>query len=307
MIDYEVIFERKQHHLTTPQKRNRRLCFGNESIIKAIKNQDPTHDLFITKYADDNIVQCIILDYDNKENPELAFKDARKLRRWTNRKGLNTVIVKSGSKGYHCYIQTVPRAFGNDEHPSPVSEKLHFQKYVEFIIGLDDGMEYPCLDLQNLSAGLRGNIRVIGSIHPKTGERCRIVEGEFLDFIEPTSFEWDCFQVSQRWAKTHEEQEVRREREAIKKVLNEYGVDPVADNDLRTLMPSLFGGEWKAYEKGYIMMQCPFHSDSHPSMKIWKEFYYCLGCGETGNWWTLRKKGYVDFEKEELIRVGKHG
>ena len=35
MIDYELIYERKQHYLTIPQDNNRKLCFGNESITKA--------------------------------------------------------------------------------------------------------------------------------------------------------------------------------------------------------------------------------------------------------------------------------
>ena len=70
MIDYELIYERKQHYLTIPQDQNRKLCFGNESIIKAIKNQKQGTDLFITKYAEDNIVSCIILDFDDKQNPQ---------------------------------------------------------------------------------------------------------------------------------------------------------------------------------------------------------------------------------------------
>ena len=35
MIDYELIYERKQHYLTVPQYSDRKLCFGNESIVKA--------------------------------------------------------------------------------------------------------------------------------------------------------------------------------------------------------------------------------------------------------------------------------
>ena len=50
------------------------------------------------------------------------------------------------------------------------------------------------------------------------------------------------------------------------------------------------------------MCRCPFHNDNNPSMKVKREFYYCLGCGATGNWWTLKKLGVVDFD---YIRVGK--
>ncbi len=31
------------------------------------------------------------------------------------------------------------------------------------------------------------------------------------------------------------------------------------------------------------MVCCPFHSDSHPSMKLNDNYYYCFGCGVTGD------------------------
>ena len=93
---------------------------------------------------------------------------------------------------------------------------------------------------------------------------------------------------------------------AIEKLFPNIFQNIVVENDLRTLMPSIYGGEYKTFKKGYIMMQCPFHNDSNPSMIVKKEFYYCKACGEKGNWWNLREKGVVDFEDEEYIRVGKN-
>lgn len=31
------------------------------------------------------------------------------------------------------------------------------------------------------------------------------------------------------------------------------------------------------------MICCPFHNDRHPSMKLNKEYFYCFGCGATGD------------------------
>ena len=67
-------------------------------------------------------------------------------------------------------------------------------------------------------------------------------------------------------------------------------------------MPSIYGGKTKTFSD-YIMMQCPFHNDNNPSMKVKKEFYYCLGCGATGNWWTLRELGVTDFD---YIRINRN-
>lgn len=31
------------------------------------------------------------------------------------------------------------------------------------------------------------------------------------------------------------------------------------------------------------MANCPFHDDRHPSLKLNQDFYYCFGCGATGD------------------------
>ena len=31
------------------------------------------------------------------------------------------------------------------------------------------------------------------------------------------------------------------------------------------------------------MMRCPFHEDRHPSMKLNANYFYCFGCGATGD------------------------
>ena len=31
------------------------------------------------------------------------------------------------------------------------------------------------------------------------------------------------------------------------------------------------------------MACCPFHDDKHPSMKLNEEYFYCFGCGATGD------------------------
>ena len=31
------------------------------------------------------------------------------------------------------------------------------------------------------------------------------------------------------------------------------------------------------------MVCCPFHNDRHPSMKLNERYFYCFGCGATGD------------------------
>lgn len=306
MFNWELIFRRKEHYITIPQRQSRRLYFGNDHLYKILQHQQDDENIFITKYAEDGIVSCIILDFDDKDNPANAFHDAKKLRKWTKRNGLNTVIIQSGSKGYHCYVQLPYRAFGNAKYNAGVDRDIWFNKFTEFIIHGKKKIKYPTLDMTNTMAGLRGNIRVIGSKHPKTQNICEIVEGEFLEEITPNQYEWDCLQRAYEYAKgTIEVEKVNRQNMLKEIRQKKYDTNPIFENDLRILMPHIFGGDVKTFKKGYIMMQCPFHNDSNPSMYVDKEKYYCKSCGSKGNWWTLRKLGYVDFEEEDYIRISK--
>lgn len=302
-FNYELLYYPKEHFITIRQTAARKLYFGNNQVYKLLKNQDPSWDVFITKYGQDQIITKIVLDFDSEDDPNKAKKDAQKLKRFTEDHGLNTVIVKSGSKGYHTYTQTAPWGFTreNDEF-----NKIHFQKFVENIIGMPE-LTYDTLDLTNTGAGLHGNIRLIGSIHPKTQKHCEIVEGRFKDWDTEinkiTQFENDCYWSAYKSAGLNLKRVEHKQAEIINQAKTKYGVDPCAANDLRTLMPSIYGGDVKTFSD-YITMTCPFHDDHTPSLKVKKEFYYCYTCNETGNWWTLRDKGVVDF-KEETIRVKK--
>jgi len=307
MFDYEVIYCKKQHYITIPQIQSRRIYFGNKHLHKIIQNQKTNEDLFITKYAEDGVISCIILDFDdNSEKHTQAYRDAKRLKKWTSRHDLNTVIVSSTNKGYHVYVQMPPRAFGKEKMSFGVDRDVWFNKFVEYLINIRK-FKFKTLDKTNTNAGIKGNIRVIGSIHPKTKEKVHIVDGEFLDCIEPNQYEWDCLQRSYEYAKQQpaiEEVNQREKRRELRNKLHD-GQEMIDKNDLRTLMPSLFGGDYKTFKKGYIMMQCPFHNDSNPSMVVTKDYYYCKSdsCGAKGNWWTLYKLGYVKLPKEEFIRI----
>ena len=262
--------------------------------------------MFITKYAKDGIVSCVILDFDDEDKSHSnAYNDARRLQKFTARKGLNTVIVSSTNKGYHTYIQLPPRYFGNQNSNIGVDRDVWFNKFVEYLIN-NRKFKYKTLDSTNTSAGLRGNIRVIGSVHPKTQERVHIEKGEFLDFIEPCDWEWDCMQRSYEFASNKPKVEEAKQKEIRKKLREKQhdGQELIDKNDLRIIMPSIFGGETKSFKKGYIMMNCPFHSDANPSMVVEKDYYFCKSCGAKGNWWTLYRLGKVHLPKKEFIRIG---
>lgn len=287
-------------HIITVRDRNtgfaRQHRYWNNAVIKKVlKEQKPSEDIYVTKYPKSRLIDTIILDFDS-ENLDEAYNDVCRLRNYLKINGLNSVIVKSGSKGYHIYIEIAPFLF-NDTNIRKVSDwGKYFNAFVCFLIH-DGESGYPTLDNVNFSAGLNGNIRLIGSIHPKTGERCEIIDGEFLKDYKVTEIQ----DSAQRTA--YAKMEIKRdERERqLKTQIVDGGNDPILVNDLRDVFRDLTG-DIKIYPKGYGYCCCPEHNDKHPSLLVTKEWFSCSGCGFKGNIFTLKKLGYVDFGIDGVVK-----
>ncbi len=295
-MDYTLIFEPKEHYITIPQIPSKKLFINNRLLQKVLDKQKDDWDVYITKYPKNHCVSCIILDLDDKENPDNAFREGRMMRRYLARKGLNSVLVQSGRKGVHVYIQIPCHNFvGGELAHTDAEPNTWFKQYIKYLIGLFDGKCYQTLDEINFSAGLGGNIRLIGSSHPH-GSTCEIIEGEFIQFVKPNDWDWECFLN----AKSYAEDEVTEFAEINE--INLEGNDLIADNDLREVIPEVFGLTPKKYSKGYCYGKCPFHHDTHESLFFDKERYSCNSCGEKGNIWTLVKKGYVKLDDSVRIK-----
>ena len=298
-MDYESLFDLKQHKITIRYRDKgygvQKAIAKNKHIEKLISLQKSNTDLYISKYPSSRLIQTIILDFDS-EDKERAYADAVALQEYTAEHGLNTVIVSSGQKGYHTYTQTPPHLFTDGELLNIPSDGygLRFCYYVKGLIGYSPE-KYPTLDMINFSAGLEGNIRVIGSKHPVTGCDCEIVKGRFT---EPVTVPNEHDYLAYKYAFFKADKIEKSEERKVKPQSSSIRSNPIKDNDLRSLMPQIYGGKVKRYGN-YVMMQCPFHNDNNPSLVVTKEYYYCKGCGEKGNWWTLKSKGVVDFDYKE--------
>ena len=296
IMDYERLFRRKEHYLTIPQIPSKKLFVNNRQVERLLASQKPDWDIYITKYPKDHCVSCVILDFDDKENPDNALEDVVLMKKFLKRKGLNTVIVQSGRKGYHAYIQIPCHNFvGGELAHANAEPNTFFKQYVKQLIGLFDGKYYQTLDEINSSSGLSGNIRLIGSHHPN-GKTCEIISGEFQENIEPNEWDWKCFNVARKFA----EDEVTKFAEI--RELNLDSNDIIAENDLQDVFEEVFGLELKRFN-GYSYACCPFHDDKNPSMFIDSNRFRCNSCDAKGNIWTLIKKGYVKLE--DTVRIGK--
>ena len=182
------IFEDKQHYLTTvyrSRNRNaRRVRIKSvDQLERLVENQPVNSDLYITKYGKDGVVFNIILDFDSEDDKSVAWNDCLTISKFLERKGIDCVIVDSTNKGYHLYVQIPPTNF-KVFFDEPIEEpSLFFKYYVIELLNLDS-FKLKSLDEVNFNASLDGNIRVIGSTHPKTNQMVYIKQGKFHDINE---------------------------------------------------------------------------------------------------------------------------
>lgn len=270
----------------------------NDKVIQQVlAEQKQTEDIYITKYPKSRLVDTVILDFDDKDNPSKAYKDALKLHNYLNKEGVNSVIVESGSKGNHIYIQIAPFLFKDTEYRNGLDWNSFFNAFVCFLIH-DSSSTYETLDKTNFSAGLNGNIRLIGSKHPSTGNTCHIIKGSFKDIDDISKVQ------DEAQKKAYLKMEIRKQDEQMQlkrtKVIG--GEDPIQANDLRDVFRELTG-DIKLYPKGYAYCCCPVHGDAHPSLLVTKEWFSCSACNFKGNIWTLRKMGLVEFDNNGVAKV----
>lgn len=272
--------------------------YWNDKVIaKVLANQKPTEDVYITKYPSSRLVDTIILDFDSDDDIKKAYKDVKKMKNYLTKEGHNCVIVRSGSKGYHLYIQIAPFLFDDTELRNGINWKSFFNAFVCFLIH-DSHSTYETLDKTNFNAGLNGNIRLIGSRHPKTGQLCEIIEGSFISEYPVTQIQDEAQKKAYLKCEIVEEEK----KQKLKKTKVIHGNDPIQNNDLRDIFAEITG-DIKMYPKGYGYCRCPIHGiDEHPSLLVTKEWFSCSACSFRGNVWTLRKMKLVEFDDKGVAK-----
>lgn len=291
----------RQHTITVRDRETsfaKQYRYWNDAVIKKVlAEQNDTSDVYVTKYPSSKLVSTIILDFDSTDIKE-AYKEVNRMRNYLTMNGHNCVIVESGSKGYHLYIQIAPFLFKDTELRNGINWRSFFNAFVCFLIH-DGHTSYNTLDKVNFSAGLNGNIRLIQSKHPKTHKVCRIIEGSFISDQGLTKIQDEAQKKAFLKCEIVEEDK----KEKLKKTKVIHGNDPIANNDLRDVFREITG-DMKLYPKGYGYCSCPVHGlDSHFSLLVTKEWFSCSACDFKGNIWTLRKMKFVEFDDKGRYRI----
>ena len=304
------IFEPKQHYLTTVYRnRNRNAkrirVKSVDQLERLVDNQPKDSDLYITKYGKDGVVWNIILDFDSEDDKGVAWMDCLVLSQFLERKGIRCVIVDSTNKGYHLYVQIPPTNFTLFNFEPIEEPSLFFKHYIKELCKIDS-FKFISLDEVNFNASLDGNIRVIGSIHPKTNKMVYIKQGKFIDINENSTYYEDAMHYHIRTVRVAFEKYKEQLEEIETKRLQYQNrlktEDDLLSLDLRDVFQSIFSLQKVRKYSDTIWCCCPFHNDENPSFCITPSHYFCTSssCNEKGNIFTLIKKGLVEQPKQEF-------
>ena len=288
------IFKKDKHFITLSKAGTdfaHRFRWNKDKLfLKRVNKQEAGSNIYITKYSRDLIVDTIILDFDS-EKKSVAYKDVKKCIKHLKKHDLSYMVINSTNKGFHLYIRIPPYSFKQNtmlldiKHDEINVKNVVFDKkyinhlfveYQEYLVGNID-YQYKSLDKTNLNAGLRGIIRLPFTIHPKTDRRVEVKFNNLKEFQAPTDFQFKCYNLAMESVKEDLFKQKMKIVEYEKKKINGTK-DIIAENDLRDIMPSIFGGTVKSFSN-YIYMQCPFHPDSNPSLAVEKERFICKTCG----------------------------
>ena len=301
------IFQEKQHYLTTVYRnRNRNAkrirVKSVDQLERLVENQPKDSDLYITKYGKDGVVWNIILDFDSEDDKGVAWMDCLVLSQFLERKGIQCVIVDSTNKGYHLYVQIPPTNF-NLFFDEPIEEPSLFFKYYVKELCKVDSFKFKSLDEVNFNASLDGNIRVIGSTHPKTNQVVYIKEGNFHDINEDLTYYENAMhyhtQIIKVAFKKYKEalEEIETKRLQYQNRLKTE--DDLLNKDLREVFKEIFAlRRVKEYGEN-LWCSCPIHQNDSVNFCVTPTHFFCTSCGIKGNIFTLIKMGLITPPKQE--------
>lgn len=261
-------------------------------IIRGQELNNYREDIFYHCYGREEAINYFVLDFDSEDDPSLALCDLDYVQDNLEEHGFNCVVVMSGNKGYHLYTQIPTTRFDNYGVNSHTMFTLFWKQLIEY-----GKYNLETLDENHWRNSLGANIRLIGSIHPRTGNEVSICDGKFInpEEIEENSWYQKCIRNALSLsvqAMIDEKRARRNTKKRNREFYNKHGVD-LEQVDLRDVFSTIYGEYFSKSFGKYDSYKCMFHDDQSPSMLVWKDYYMCKSCGKKGNIRTLINNGYV--------------
>jgi len=245
------------------------------------------------------VITKIVIDLDDKENPDKTVEDGRKLVLIFDKLNYKVIVNKSGRKGLHIHVKTETLQNPNID----LAIKNFFQK-------LATKLKITTLDQKVISDQTARIIRLPGSCHPKTGKTCKPVDIFSSDRIEKM-FEMPLNQLKLSSGNGSIERSILQQIEQSPKY-NSKPHKSEAYNLIETINWNIMDRVFSdLYETGdnkgnHYIVKCPFHDDNNPSAFYTDSLFHCSACNiSVGVWKMLTEHSGYD-PKDAMNIIKKH-
>jgi hypothetical protein len=244
------------------------------------------------------IITKIVIDLDDKGNPDNTVKDARIIVEIFNKLDYKVIVNKSGQKGLHIHIKTETLQNPNIDK----AIKNFFQK-------LATKLNITTLDQKVISDQTARIIRLPGSNHPKTGKPCKPVDINSADKIDEMT-EIPINQLELTSGNGTIERSILQEIQQAPKYnpkphkSEAYNLidKPINWDIMDRIFPELYetgdnrGNKW--------IVRCPFHNDNNPSAFYTDSIFHCSACNFSVNVWDMltEHSGFSNTDALKLIK-----
>lgn len=246
-------------------------------------------------------ISKIVIDLDDKNNPDVTIVDARKLVELFNEMDYDVIPIKTGQKGIHLHLK-----LRTLKHPQiDKAIKSLFTK-------ISNQLNITTMDMAVMADQTARVTRLPGSYHTSTGNACVPIDIysagtiEDLDHLDITDLTFNTGNNTLEKAITRYNHSFKRYK-APKPKSKAYGMIANIDCNIDwhvmdKVFPDLYEHGQQRGDK-YIV-SCPFHDDKHPSAFYTDKLFYYSSCNIGVGVWKLliEHAGYDRGDAMQLIQ-----
>lgn len=244
-------------------------------------------------------ISKLVIDLDDKNNPDATIVDARKLVELFNEMDYDVIPIKTGQKGIHLHLK-----LRTLKHPQiDKAIKSLFTK-------ISNQLNITTMDMAVMADQTARVTRLPGSYHTSTGNTCVPIDIYSAETIEDMDH-LDITDLTFNTGNNTLEKAIRKYSQSFKpykvpkpKLKSKaYGLITPDKFDwfiMDKIFPDLYEHGQQNGDK--YTVSCPFHDDKHPSAFYTDRVFHCSTCDISMGVWNLLTE-HAGYDRGDAMRL----
>ena len=241
-------------------------------------------------------ISKIVIDLDDKNNPDATIKDARNLVQFFRGMDYDVIPIKTGQKGIHLHLK-----LSTINHPQiDMDIKSLFQK-------ISNRLNITTMDMGVMADQTARITRLPGSYHTKTGKACTPIDIysadtiEDMDHLDITEITFNTGNNTLEKAILQSTQSVTRYKYTQPKSKAYDLINTINWDIMDKIFPELYENGLPRGSDKYIV-SCPFHDDTHPSAFYTDKLFHCSTCNISVGVWKMLTE-HANYDNGDAMRL----